>query len=236
MKNSGRKNIGLFRGKRRGFTIVEILIAMTLSLILLAGAYKVFTSQEKTYGTQGQLTEAIQNARVGLDFITRDLLMAGYIAEQWITGVNAPNTDAVPGASPFTADASADDIEEAGASAITFEGDIFSVAGEANAFTEMVRYSLSGTNLAREDWTWNGAAWGNSGGAQPIAENICALSFTYYDKDGAATADRSKICLIKISITSRTEKPDPDYTHPVNGDGYRTRTLTAYLRPRNLGL
>lgn len=215
---------------------MEILIAMALSLVLLTGVYKVFLSQEKTYGTQDQLTEALQNARVGLDFITRDLQMAGYIAEQWLTGVNAPSTDVVPGTPPFTTDSSADDIEEAGANSITFEGDIFSVSGEANAFTEMVRYSLSGTNLVRQDWTWGGAAWGNSGGAQPIAENITALSFAYYDKDEVATAIRSKIRLIKISITSRTEKPDPDYTHPVNGDGHRTRTLKAYVRPRNLGL
>lgn len=213
------------------------MIALVLSLILLSGAYKVFLSQEKTYALQDQLAETLQNARVGLDFMTRDLRMAGFIAEQWITGVNPPSTDVVPGTPPFTTDASADDIEEAGANAITFEGDIFSVSGEANAFTEMARYSLSGTNLVREDWTWNGAAaWGNSGAAQPIAENITALSFAYYDKDGAVTADRSKIRLIKISLTSRTEKPDSAYTHPVNGDGYRTRTLTAYVRPRNLGL
>jgi hypothetical protein len=45
------------------------------------------------------------------------------------------------------------------------------------------------------------------------------------------SAENDDIRQIKITITARTAKPDPDYT--ANG-GYRTYTLTSYLTPRNL--
>jgi prepilin-type N-terminal cleavage/methylation domain-containing protein len=61
------------------------------------------------------------------------------------------------------------------------------------------------------------------GHAQPLAENIEDLRLT---RDGH---------ILTIAITGRTAQPDPTYTHPVKGDGYRRLTLSARLHLRNLG-
>ncbi len=68
-------------------------------------------------------------------------------------------------------------------------------------------------------------------GNQPLAENIHALAFTYYDADGAVTAVEGNIRQIKIDITAGTSRPDPAYS--LNG-GYRTFQLTSMVTPRNL--
>jgi hypothetical protein len=68
-----------------------------------------------------------------------------------------------------------------------------------------------------------------------FAENIQSFTFVYLKADGVTeittSAENDDIRQIKITITARTAKPDPDYT--ANG-GYRTYTLTSYITPRNL--
>ena len=69
--------------------------------------------------------------------------------------------------------------------------------------------------------------------ATPLAENIQGLFFTYYDSNNSTTSDVGKIRRITIQVSARTRKADPNYL--VN-NGYRTRTLTSDVSPRNLGL
>ena len=69
--------------------------------------------------------------------------------------------------------------------------------------------------------------------ATPLAENIQGLSFTYYDSNNSTTSVVGKITRITIQLTARTRKPDPNYS---SNNGFRTRTLTSDVSPRNLGL
>ncbi|MDD5724078.1 MAG: prepilin-type N-terminal cleavage/methylation domain-containing protein [Syntrophales bacterium] len=62
----------------RGFTLVEMLIAMTVGLVLLGAMYGVFTLHNKTFGTQEQIAEMQQNARATMDLMIREVRMAGY--------------------------------------------------------------------------------------------------------------------------------------------------------------
>ncbi len=209
---------------QHGFTLIELMIAMAISLLVVLGVYEIFTSQQKAYNVQDQVAEMQQNGRVAIDMMTREIRMAGYIAESWDEDPSTdPPTSDVAGES-FTGSGT-EDIDENSANAITIEADI-----DGDDQTNTVRYSLSGGNLVREVWEWTGAAWGASGGEQAIAENITSLNFIYDD------ATRSNIRLIQISVTARTTREDLGYTHPTESDGYRRRTLTAKVRPRNLGL
>ncbi len=63
---------------RKGFTLVELLVAMVLSFILIGGIYGAFTSQQKAYTVQDQVAEAQQNARMAMNILLRDIRMAGY--------------------------------------------------------------------------------------------------------------------------------------------------------------
>jgi hypothetical protein len=71
------------------------------------------------------------------------------------------------------------------------------------------------------------------GGAQPLAENMESLQFTYFDSDGNMTANPPDIRMIGVKITVKTNMPDPDYK---GTDGYRRRILSSNIKVRNMGL
>ncbi|PJA48992.1 MAG: hypothetical protein CO171_06110, partial [Syntrophobacterales bacterium CG_4_9_14_3_um_filter_49_8] len=72
------------------------------------------------------------------------------------------------------------------------------------------------------------------GGRQEFALNIQTFTFNYLDSDGNPTTTTANIRQMRITITARTAKPDPDYTDPTYGDHYRRYTLTSLVTPRNL--
>ena len=72
------------------------------------------------------------------------------------------------------------------------------------------------------------------GGRQEFALNIQTFTFDYLDSAGNPTTTTANIRQMRIIITARTAKPDPDYTDPTYGDHYRRYTLTSLVTPRNL--
>ena len=64
--------------KESGFTLVELLIAMTIGLIILAALSSTFLMQRKAYDVQEQIVEMVQTARAAMDMMTREIRMAGY--------------------------------------------------------------------------------------------------------------------------------------------------------------
>jgi type IV pilus assembly protein PilW len=61
----------------KGFTLVEIMIALALSGIVMAAIYTAFLSQQRSYLAQEQVSEMQQNIRAGVDILTREIRMAG---------------------------------------------------------------------------------------------------------------------------------------------------------------
>ena len=64
----------------RGFTLVEILVALVITSILTIAIYSFFVGQHHAYTVQDQVIEMEQNARAALDMIRKELRMAGYHA------------------------------------------------------------------------------------------------------------------------------------------------------------
>lgn len=62
----------------KGFTLVELLIAITLGLLVLGGVVLVFQSNSQNYRQNEALASLQDNARYALDVLGRDLSMAGY--------------------------------------------------------------------------------------------------------------------------------------------------------------
>jgi len=62
----------------RGVTLVELLVALVIAAITLAGVYRVFISQTRSYAVQDQVVEVQQSVRSAMDIILRDLRMAGF--------------------------------------------------------------------------------------------------------------------------------------------------------------
>ncbi len=64
--------------KSKGVTLIELLIALVISTILVAGIYRTFIHQQKTYATQEQVADMQQNVRVAINRMIREIRMSGF--------------------------------------------------------------------------------------------------------------------------------------------------------------
>lgn len=62
----------------KGVTLIELLIALVISAILVAGIYRTFVYQQKSYATQEQVADMQQNVRVAINRMIREIRMAGF--------------------------------------------------------------------------------------------------------------------------------------------------------------
>lgn len=185
-------------GAERGFTLLELMIALALGLIVLTALYQFFIKQQKAFSVQDLVVEMQQNARGALALMTKEIRMAGYSYQE-------------------------SKIVIATSTTFTFEADV-----DNDGTTEKIEYTRDTSNrITREARNWIAATstWGTSGGAQPVAENITSLTFTY---DSGTVADIRKVTL---SLTARTARSDPEYP---NNNGYRTFSLSSDVTPLNL--
>jgi type IV pilus assembly protein PilW len=188
-----------------GFTLTELMVAMGIGMAVLAAVTTTFMAQAKFYNAQEQINEMQQNARGALDIITRELKMAGY----------KPNGGTFEGVTYSTAQ-------------LLIQADLDSSGGISSSSTanEQITYAYDSANnqITRKRGT---------GTAEVLADNITAFTFSYYDGSGASTTTSANVRQVKVNITARTAKPDPNYT---SNNGYRTYPITATITPPNLGL
>ena len=64
--------------EKKGFTLVELLIAMAIALVVIAAVSSTFIFQQKTFNVQEQITEMQQGARAAIDMLTNEIMLAGY--------------------------------------------------------------------------------------------------------------------------------------------------------------
>jgi type IV pilus assembly protein PilW len=191
----------------RGYTLMELMVAIAIGMIVMASVATTFTSQTRAYSAQEQINQMEQNARGALDIMSREIKMAGY----------KPNGGSVTGIVSYTS------------TSLTIQADLnadaaISTSGSDN---EQIAYAYDSANkkITRQVGTADSAT---------LAENISGFTFTYYQSSGTTPAtSATDIRRIKIAITAKTEKPDPGYQ--TNG-GYRTMDLSATITPINLGL
>lgn len=65
-------------GRQTGLTLIEIMIAITISLILLAGVIQIFVSNKQTFRMQEAASQVQEGGRFAMQMMTHDLRMAGY--------------------------------------------------------------------------------------------------------------------------------------------------------------
>lgn len=65
-------------GNARGFTILEMLIAMSVFLIICAAMFGLLQMSQTRYASENQLSGSFQEARLAIDQIVRDVNVAGY--------------------------------------------------------------------------------------------------------------------------------------------------------------
>ena len=189
-----------------GFTLIEMMVAIALGMIVIAGATGTFTAQTRQNAAEEQISQMNQNVRGALDMIIRDLMQAGYKAPGGgVTGVTYSTSQLL-----IQADLNANGSIDTSSTSLEYIVYIFDSANQ---------------RITRQ--------LGTAGSAEVLAENITACTFSYKDASDAATTTSSLIRKMTIAITGQTAKVDPSYSS--NG-GRRTYAVSADVTPPNLAL
>jgi type IV pilus assembly protein PilW len=230
----------------KGFTLIEVMLALVISTMLMAGIYSIFSAQSTARRNQKDLVDMMQNLRAGIYYMEREIRVAGF-DPTGLSGagiIRADISDIV-----FTLDDNQD-------------GDLVDGAGNPEA-GERIRYFLSvdadpvdgiadepGVSLMREA----------DGAANVLARNVQALQFFYFDQnrarlddDGAGnvTGNINNIVTVQIALVARGENGQRGYnnsraynvtlvdgtnltTYPAALDSIQRELLTTAVRCRNL--
>lgn len=73
------QHCGSIQSFSRGFTLVELMVAMVLGLILTGGIINIYISSKQTYRMQDNQSRLQENGRFALNYLSKDLRMAGYM-------------------------------------------------------------------------------------------------------------------------------------------------------------
>ena len=161
---------------KKGFTIVELLVAMAISGVVAIGIWSAYKSQRRLMSSQEVVTDIQQNVRSAIFTMTQDIRMAGYdptmsgkfgITFVGFRDLNDINNAAGNSALQFTADYDGNGLLAANGETVTFSLYEFGAAGTI-------------TDLARN----------NGGGRQLLAQNIQVIGLAYaYDVNNDKALD-----------------------------------------------
>lgn len=98
----------LVRRAERGFSLVEMMIAMTIGLMICAGLVTVFANTSNTQQELRRTAQQIENGRYAMDVISQDLQMTGYFGA--FRKITAPTT--APDPCLLTVGVTAGDIKD----------------------------------------------------------------------------------------------------------------------------
>ena len=78
MTPSRREDIRAHRHPEAGFSLVEVMAALVILAIAMTAVFATFTSQQKSFMVQSRVAEMQQNLRQAVEYISRDIRLAGY--------------------------------------------------------------------------------------------------------------------------------------------------------------
>lgn len=197
--------------KNNAFTLIEMMVAMAIFSIVMAGVIAAFHGQLRLRSQQHSISCMQQNARTALYFMTRELMMAGYDPKGSAgTGIKpAANRHDTVVVSMDVTGGESDGVDNDGdGDQDNYQEDVFG-DGAADDSNEVITYALKNGQLTR--------ASGN-GSPQVLADNIDTLDFEYFGLNphdpncgnnchldlAQAAADPDAIRFVQVSIISRS--------------------------------
>jgi len=206
----------------KGFTLMELLIAMFVAGIVMAGVYSAYYSQQRSFVVQDEVAKMQQNLRAAMFFMAREIRMAG-CNPTGAADAGIKTKDA--GTIRFTMDLRGKDLDDP-------------ADGDTSDDDEDITYSLVGSEIRR-----------TAKDTGPVAENIDWLHFDYLDENGAVTASAMQVRSVQITIVARTGRGVPGYVntdryydlqgadfYDAPGDNNHRMKLSTNIKCRNLGL
>ena len=241
-----------FRINEKGFSIMEMFVALGLSAIIITAFIQLFIYSGKTTAWKEQEIQASRDARITMMRFARDLRHAGLIAFDDCNGdSNDINTDVL---GETFSDSLNEFFEEALWNSLTFQADV-----DNDSVTETVRYYMDGDQLKRYVWQWNPTSgWQPEIEGRVVGNNIDFLMFTYfggnnvqipisppdpYSSVNLTRSERAAVRAVRIDIVTRSERenfrkvhvgtyPGPDEL--TFNDGFVRQHITSNVKCRNL--
>jgi len=62
----------------RGFTLIEVMIALVIAAIISAAAFTILTTTNKSLRANEQTVDTQQNVRIAMELLSRDIKLAGF--------------------------------------------------------------------------------------------------------------------------------------------------------------
>ena len=201
--------------KIRGFSLLELVLAMALGLIILGALVGSFVAQRTTYDAQEQSTEMVQTARAALDMMGREVMMGGYDPTRDLQNSDSSAIDF----SGIVYDLNQLEIR----ADLNGDGDIEDGSGNYDT-NERIVYRLNvGDDVLKRQTGGPGEPW------QPLAENIEGFTFEYLNHLEFPTTVEKDIRQVRITLITQTEKVTP-------GKGFDTIEISSLIKVRNMGL
>ena len=215
---------------KRGVTLIELLVALVIGGIVIAGIYRLFVAQTKAYSVQDQVVEVQQNIRSAMETLLRDLRVAGFDDDSLSSTITISDPIIV-----YPADNSH----------VTINYEYLDPALGDQAYS--VDYSIDADDATLVRQLTKTPA--NNTTTETILENVNALNFTYgldQDEDGnmddqnedaviddndwvtAAGVGATKVVAVRVALTARPEPDNPDIQKMVS-----PRSLVSTVTLRN---
>jgi prepilin-type N-terminal cleavage/methylation domain-containing protein len=205
---------------RKGLTIIELIVALVIFSVVIAGTYRLFIAQSRAYTVQDQVVETQQSIRSAMEILLRDLRMTGFDNDSLNSKITILNP-LIAGNNDVTINYEFDDTTQ-----------------------YSVRYWRNGETLNRQLTTTkdDGTTVVNPGGEDPVLlENVEELQFTYGvdtndDKAfdswvDAGAINSARVVAIRVRLTARPEQAAPEDQKMMS-----PRTLETAVTLRNLCL
>ena len=95
--------------------MIELLVALVISIFLLGGVVQVYSNNRSTYGYSEALSRIQENARFAMTTIMRDLRMAGFRGcafDSYVNNLNVNSDDYNPGLHDFFNEPAIEGVDE----------------------------------------------------------------------------------------------------------------------------
>tara|TARA_Y100001934_G_C12371255_1_gene786448 strand:+ start:1549 stop:2307 length:759 start_codon:yes stop_codon:yes gene_type:complete len=173
-----------------GFSLVELMIAMVLGLLLLAGVVNVQISSKETFQTSDDLSRVQENGRFALDILASDIRMAGYRPPE---NGNTPHyflTDACDEFNPCTSDGGGNDSDRI---AVQYDPDSNSdcfgnAVGDTDLVVNVYSITFADNVNSLSCRSWNASTGGWVSAARPLIAGVDNMQALYGIKNSLGTS------------------------------------------------
>ena len=199
---------------KRGFSLLEMLIVLAIFTFIVGGIFNNLSQSQIRYQFEQEVAEVQQSARNAIDIMEREIKLAGF-----------PKASYYDSAQNWTS-ANSNRVA-AGFITITATNMVFEADVEEDGIVERVDYNLASGTLSRSAQDKQAGGGAPAAVYQVLANNVTALTFTYLDSTGTATATAASVRSVQILLSLNTTNVDPQNRQR------RTITIQSLASVRN---